>query len=146
MRIGDRIKELRTIYGITQVQLAEKAGISRSVISQYESNLVEPTASVVAKLAVALNSSTDYLLGLEDDFGIRVDSKELNAKAYSNGISVLPGYVFYPSKNGGREYIRINFSYESAERLSKGMDILKKSIQECQNSNTCKPISSPALE
>ena len=77
MRIGDRIKELRTIYGITQVQLAEKAGISRSVISQYESNLVEPTASVVAKLAVALNSSTDYLLGLEDDFGIRVDSKEL---------------------------------------------------------------------
>ena len=66
MRIGDRIKELRTIYGITQVQLAEKAGISRSVISQYESNLVEPTASVVAKLAVALNSSTDYLLGRTD--------------------------------------------------------------------------------
>lgn len=77
MRIGDRIKELRTTYGITQVQLAEEAGISRSVISQYESNLVEPTATVVAKLALALNTSTDYLLGLEDDFGIKVDSKEL---------------------------------------------------------------------
>ena len=68
---------MRTTYGITQVQLAEEAGISRSVISQYESNLVEPTATVVAKLALALNTSTDYLLGLEDDFGIKVDSKEL---------------------------------------------------------------------
>lgn len=76
MRIGDRIKELRTTYGITQVQLAEEAGISRSVISQYESNLVEPTATVVAKLALALNTSTDYLLGLEDDFGVKVESGE----------------------------------------------------------------------
>ena len=76
MKIGNRIKELRTIYGITQVQLAEKAGISRSVISQYESNLVEPTATVVAKLALALNTSTDYLLGLEDDFGVKVESDE----------------------------------------------------------------------
>lgn len=67
---------MRTTYGITQVQLAEEAGISRSVISQYESNLVEPTATVVAKLALALNTSTDYLLGLEDDFGVKVESGE----------------------------------------------------------------------
>ena len=60
-----------------------------------------------------------------------VDSKELDSRAYSSGISILPGYVFYPSKNGGREYIRINFSYETPERLSKGMDILKASIEEC---------------
>jgi len=60
-----------------------------------------------------------------------VDSKVLNAKAYSNGISILPGYVFYPSKNGGRQYIRINFSYETPERLSAGMDILHKSIRDC---------------
>ena len=60
-----------------------------------------------------------------------VDSKELNSRAYSNGISILPGYVFYPSKNGGREYIRINFSYETPERIADGMEILRKSIEEC---------------
>lgn len=60
-----------------------------------------------------------------------VDSKELNSRAYSNGISILPGYVFYPSKNGGREYIRINFSYETYDRISEGMDILASSIKEC---------------
>ena len=62
---------------------------------------------------------------------VGVDSKELNSRAYSNGISILPGYVFYPSKNGGREYIRINFSYETYDRISEGMDILASSIKEC---------------
>ncbi len=60
-----------------------------------------------------------------------VDSKKLNTIAYSNGISVLPGYVFYPSKNGGREHIRINFSYETDERLIEGLEILKRTIKEC---------------
>lgn len=61
-----------------------------------------------------------------------IDSKELIANAYSNGLSLLPGYVFYPSKSGGRDYIRINYSYETEERLIKGLDILEKTILELQ--------------
>lgn len=59
-----------------------------------------------------------------------IDSKVLTAHAHQNGLSVLPGYVFYPHKNGGREYIRLNYSYEKAERLMQGMDILQKTIEQ----------------
>lgn len=72
MESGDKIKELRTANELTQTMLAEKTGISRSIISQYENNQVEPTATVIAKLAIALGCSTDYLLGLEDDFGTKI--------------------------------------------------------------------------
>ena len=58
-----------------------------------------------------------------------LDSKELARAAQKNGISVLPGYVFYPLKNGGRNYIRLNYSYESGERLQAGMDILRNTIE-----------------
>ena len=58
-----------------------------------------------------------------------IDSKELTVAARRNGISLLPGYVFYPMKNGGRNYIRINYSYESKERLMVGMDILRNTIR-----------------
>ena len=61
-----------------------------------------------------------------------IDSKELIANAYSNGLSLLPGYVFYPSKSGGRDHIRINYSYETEEKLIKGLDILEKTILELQ--------------
>jgi DNA-binding transcriptional MocR family regulator len=58
-----------------------------------------------------------------------IDSKKLVDAAYQKGISILPGYVFYPMKNGGRDYIRLNYSYESSERLLLGMDILKDTIR-----------------
>ena len=40
-------------------------------MSAYENNTAIPTATVIAKIAIALNVSADYLLGLEDDFGTR---------------------------------------------------------------------------
>lgn len=58
-----------------------------------------------------------------------IDSKRLVNLGYRNGISLLPGYIFYPLKNGGREYIRVNFSYETEERLAQGLDILKETIE-----------------
>jgi len=59
-----------------------------------------------------------------------LDSKSFIPKAYSNGLSLLPGYVFYPTKGGGRDYIRINYTYETKERLCEGLAILKKTILE----------------
>lgn len=58
-----------------------------------------------------------------------IDSKEFIAKAYKEGLSLLPGYVFFPKKNGGRSHIRINYSYESLERLAQGMKIFRKTLE-----------------
>ncbi len=71
MQLGNVLKELRQIQGKSQQDIADKIGISRSVLSQYENNLVEPTAYVVKKIAIYFDVSADYLLGLEDDFGVR---------------------------------------------------------------------------
>jgi len=59
-----------------------------------------------------------------------IDSKELVARAYSRGLALLPGYVFYPFKNGGRDHVRINFSYETEDRIRAGMDVFRKVIEE----------------
>ena len=59
-----------------------------------------------------------------------VDSKRFIRRAYNMGVTLIPGYVFYPCKNGGRDHIRINYSYESYERLGQGMDVLRKALEE----------------
>ena len=59
-----------------------------------------------------------------------VDSKHFINRAYNMGVTLIPGHVFYPYKNGGRDYIRINYSYESRERLARGMDVLHKALEE----------------
>lgn len=64
-----RLKELRLDKGVTQQSVSNATQISRSVLSQYENGIAEPTASVVVKLAQYFSVSTDYLLGRTDELG-----------------------------------------------------------------------------
>ncbi|MBR5229345.1 MAG: PLP-dependent aminotransferase family protein [Firmicutes bacterium] len=59
-----------------------------------------------------------------------IDSKSFVSKAYSRGLAILPGYIFYPFKNGGRDHIRINYSFETEERLQVGMNLLRQVLRE----------------
>lgn len=67
--ISEILLELRTEQGISQRQLSEATGVSQSTIAKIELNRNEATASTVRKLAKYFHVSSDYLLGLEDDFG-----------------------------------------------------------------------------
>lgn len=56
------------------------------------------------------------------------DSREFVKKAYANGLVLIPGDIFYPFKNGGRDYVRINYSYEREDKIREGMRIFKKTL------------------
>ena len=58
------------------------------------------------------------------------DIPYLKVGAYNMGVTLIPGHVFYPCKNGGRDHIRINYSYEPRERLECGMEVLRKALEE----------------
>lgn len=73
------LKDLRNERDLTQQKVANDLQISRSVISNYEAGSVEPTLSVIKKLAQYFNVSSDYLLGLKDEIGAVIPySFELN--------------------------------------------------------------------
>lgn len=62
---GERVRELRIRRGFTQGQLAGRAGVTPQVISNIERSYTSerPRSELVAALAKALNTSTDYLIG-----------------------------------------------------------------------------------
>ncbi len=53
-RIADRVRELRQARALSLESLAEKSGVSRSMISLIERGETSPTAVVLEKLAVGL--------------------------------------------------------------------------------------------
>ncbi len=65
MDFGSRLKELRKQSGLTQQQLADRIGVTKSVISFYELRERSPSPDVLAKLSYIFHVSTDYLLGIE---------------------------------------------------------------------------------
>lgn len=82
MDFGDRLKLLRTQAGLTQKQLAERIGATKSMISYYELQERQPSSVSLKKLSEVFHVSTDYLLGLEKGETIDVsglDEEEINA-------------------------------------------------------------------
>lgn len=63
MTIGEKIKEIRLNRGLKQSDLAEKSGLSRVAIGNYERNDRTPGTEQVERLAAALGVSPVDLIG-----------------------------------------------------------------------------------
>lgn len=69
---GSNLKELRLKYKMTQKELADKIGVTKSVISYYELQERSPSPEVLIKLSGIFHVTTDYLLGIEQKHSIDV--------------------------------------------------------------------------
>ena len=61
---GLRLKELRYERKWTQGQVAERIGVTPSVISAYETGIRMPSYEILIKLVRLFGVSSDYLLGI----------------------------------------------------------------------------------
>ena len=60
--IGSRMKELLEKKGMTQKELAIRAGCTEAAISHYIKGDRTPRSSVLARIAMALGTTSEYLL------------------------------------------------------------------------------------
>lgn len=90
---GDRLRELREDFNLTQEQLANKVDVNRSTISAYENNTINPTFDVVIKLANVFNVSIDYLAcRTRDKYNITMQNK-VTREAVTALITVLNKHI-----------------------------------------------------
>lgn len=57
MKIGKKIKELRTKYNLTQEELANRLELTKGYISQLENDLTEPSISTLEDIVLALGTN-----------------------------------------------------------------------------------------
>lgn len=62
----DRLKILRIEKGLSQKAVALKIGISPTCYAGYEQGYREPDLATLKKLCVFFETSSDYLIGLND--------------------------------------------------------------------------------
>lgn len=62
---GSTLRTLRIQNDMTQEQLSKKLGMTKSVISAYETGLRMPSYEVLIDIAKIFKVTTDFLLGLE---------------------------------------------------------------------------------
>ena len=64
---GENLKKLRKSRGMTQSELGGHIGLSKAVISKYETGLGYPSYDVLIRIAKFFGVTTDYLLGIAGD-------------------------------------------------------------------------------
>lgn len=101
--MGERLKELIDKKGISQKELAEKVGCTNAAISRYIKGNRVPRAGVLTKIAIVLDTTSDYLLeGVPTDV---TDELRLAKKLIARNVSQM-------SKAEKREIINILMGVE----------------------------------
>lgn len=75
MKLGDKIKHLRTKNNMTQPDLAKKLGVTVRTIAYYENNERQPKKSIIMELCKLFHVTTDYLLSNDEAFLVEAEDK-----------------------------------------------------------------------
>lgn len=67
MEIGKRIEKVLENSNMTQRDLANRIGVDESTVSRIIKGERTPKSEVLANIATALHTTSDYLLGIEND-------------------------------------------------------------------------------
>lgn len=70
---AERLAELLKQQGVTQKELAERVGITEASMSRYMHTNRIPKSEIIANIATALHTTSDYLLGTEDEGNVEID-------------------------------------------------------------------------
>lgn len=108
--VGEKIKSLRAEKGLTMRELAKKADIDASMISDYEQNKVTPRYQAIVKLAKAFGIKKEELIGNEPLIDNSFDPKlfnqlvkqlpDLDDKAKT---SLIPIFLYYTEQKKKQE-------------------------------------------
>ena len=64
--LGQRICELRTACGWSQVELARRLQVAKQTVSNWENDNIQPSIEMLVRLVKLFGTSADYLLGLDE--------------------------------------------------------------------------------
>ena len=107
MVFKERLKEKRTEANLTQVELAEKAGVTARTIQNYELGSRKPSNMVtIQKIADALNTTTEYLLGSSGTYVVEAHEKggAKAAKDIEELVSKALTDAYWIAKENNKKY------------------------------------------
>ena len=81
-----RLEGLRISYNLTQKQLADKLGVTKQTVSNWENDNILPSIETLMRICQFFNVSTDYVLGLDNKKYIEVSDLSLEVVSHIQQI------------------------------------------------------------
>lgn len=99
MTLGQKLKEIRKKFGLSQEQLAEIINVSRQAITKWETDAGLPDTENLKELSRIFGITIDYLLDNNNELPLLVMKKKLDKENYKNKISSYEEVLkeYYPA-------------------------------------------------
>lgn len=127
MDVGERIRAIRKSKGLTQIEVAEKAGIAVNSLRLYEAGKRMPNLGQIQAIAAALDGDVSYLVCDQTTTGLQ------KCKDAPNPVA--------PVKHGRWLVSPEKLEYIKRLLLDSGCDVRAAAMIAIQNSH-CEPICS----
>jgi transcriptional regulator with XRE-family HTH domain len=108
-RMGMRIRACRLDIDLSQESLAEKLGMKRTNIANYEAGRVVPPGNVILDMAEILGVTTDYILGRTDDPSQQSEPLESSLRQIQRARKRLPNVEDRKRMDRMVEMIKLSF-------------------------------------
>ena len=89
IKMGRRIRKARKELELTQVELAERVGVSATFIGHVERGSRVASLETLLSLCRGLDVSADYLLGLNDIPTSQIFGQDLTVEQREAGVEIL---------------------------------------------------------
>ena len=88
--LGNRINQLRSSLGWSQVELAKRLNVSKQTVSNWENDNIQPSIEMLVRLSKIFGVSTDYLLGNENI--PRIDVSDIPPEFLAHILLIIDDY------------------------------------------------------
>ena len=90
---GERLKQLRDRSGLSQVDAADKIGVSKQTLYKYEQDIITNIPSdVIERIAKVYNTTPSHIMGWDDNAnvfpGIKTDLSGIDPKEIDDAIDL----------------------------------------------------------
>lgn len=136
MTVGQRIKAIRKERKLTQVQLADKANLSRSYLADIERDRYNPSLSTLESVAGALGVQVSAIVGEENL--IKEGPAEYNAKEEKDIAKRMEEIRRDLENSDGLSFSGEPMSPEAIESLMEAMEHIVRQTQRINKKYTPK--------
>ena len=98
MTLGQKLKEIRNRFGLSQEQLADIINVSRQAITKWENDNGLPDISNLQELSKVFGITIDYLLDDKNSLPALSMRRELDKEKYKNKLTMYSNVLkeYYP--------------------------------------------------
>lgn len=114
--VGERLRHLREVLGMTLTDVARKLEVTRQTLSNYESGRTPLRASVIRELAEIYEASCDWILGVENDIEIQTNANGRSLYMRERSPQIYPASVKTEDDKHGYDMVLQEKAMEEAQR------------------------------